>query len=83
MKKRYTVKPPSGVTGAGSEYGVIQEVIDEHNELFRLFDKLGKYEDMQECIEERIKNIKASSDYPHNLKGQMVDDLEWVLNLLN
>lgn len=81
MKKRYTVKPPSGVTGVGSEYGVIQEVIDEPSELFRLFDKLGKYEDMQECVEERLKNIKASSDYPYNFKGQMVEDLEWGLSL--
>lgn len=43
--KRYTVKPPNGITGVGSNYGVIQDVIDIPSELFRLFDKLGAYED--------------------------------------
>lgn len=45
--------------------------------------KLSKYEDMQEKVEQRIKELKESSDYPHNFKGQMAEDLEWVLNLLN
>lgn len=43
--KRYTVKPPNGLTSIGSKYGVIQDVIDIPSELFRLFDKLGACED--------------------------------------
>lgn len=46
------------------------------------FDRLGVYEDMHEKIEHKIKEIKSSSDYPHNFKGQMVEDLEWVLKQL-
>ena len=34
-------------------------------------------------IEQRIAQLKTSSDYPHNFKGQMVEDFEWVLGLLN
>ena len=45
--------------------------------------KLKKYEDMQEKLEKRIYNIKSSTDYPRNYTGQMVEDLEWVLNQLN
>ncbi len=45
--------------------------------------KLSKYEDMQEKLEKRIADIKSSSDYPHNFKGQIVEDLEWVLAQLN
>ena len=49
----------------------------------RALNKLVKYEDMQEKIEQRIEEIKATSYYPHNFTGQMVDDFEWVLSLLN
>lgn len=45
--------------------------------------RLKTYEDMHDKIEKRITDIKSSSDYPHNFKGQMVDDFEWVLSLLN
>ena len=45
--------------------------------------KLAKYEDMQEKIEKRIEEIKATSYYPHNFTGQMAEDFEWVLSLLN
>lgn len=37
---------------------------------------------MQEKIEERIAQLKAAPDYPHNFKGQMTEDFEWVLSLL-
>ena len=43
--KRYTVKPEAGITAVGSRCGVIQDVIDKPMELFRLFDRLGEYED--------------------------------------
>lgn len=36
--------------------------------IFLLFNRLAKYED---------------SYYPHNFTGQMVEDFEWVLSLLN
>lgn len=48
-----------------------------------LYETLKKYEDTKDKIEARIKDIKNSSDYPHNFKGQMVEDLEWVLKQLN
>lgn len=51
--------------------------------IVRALNKLAKYEDMQEKIEKKIEDIKATSYYPHNFIGQMVDDLEWVLSLLN
>lgn len=46
-------------------------------------NKVNMYENMREKIENRIKNIKSSSDYPHNFTGQMVEDFEWVLSQLN
>lgn len=45
--------------------------------------RLYQYEEMQEKIEQRIAELKASSNYPHNFKGQMVEDFEWVLSLLD
>lgn len=45
--------------------------------------KLRKYEEMEITIERRIIELRASSNYPHNFKGQMVEDFEWVLSLLN
>lgn len=48
-----------------------------------LFNRLAKYEDMHEKIKKRIEEIKSTSYYPHNFTGQMVEDLEWVLGLLN
>lgn len=46
----------------------------------KCFNKLGKYENMHKKLEEKIAKIKASSEYPHNFTGQMVEDFEWVLN---
>ncbi|MCM1217248.1 MAG: hypothetical protein NC548_22335 [Lachnospiraceae bacterium] len=46
------------------------------------FNKLGFYENVQERIEKRIRELKASTNYPHNFMGQMVDDFEWVLKLI-
>jgi hypothetical protein len=46
-------------------------------------NQLGIYENMYEEIEKRIEKIKSSADYPYNFKGQMVEDFEWVLSLLN
>ena len=49
----------------------------------QMIDRLAKYEDAHERIEKRIEEIKSVSYYPHNFTGQMVEDLEWVLGLLN
>lgn len=49
----------------------------------KCFNKLGVYENAQEKIEKRIQEIKACSYYPHNFTGQMVEDFEWVLKVLN
>lgn len=48
-----------------------------------LRETLKSYEDAKDKIESRINDIKKSSDFPHNFKGQMVEDLEWVLKQLN
>lgn len=45
--------------------------------------RLAAYDDAKEQIGKRIDEIKKSSDYPHNFKGQMVEDFEWVMSLLN
>ena len=47
-----------------------------------LYEALKRYEDAKDKIVQRIDEIKNATDYPHNFKGQMVDDLEWVINLL-
>lgn len=47
-----------------------------------LRETLKSYEDAKDKIESRINDIKNSSDFPHNFKGQMVEDLEWVLKQL-
>lgn len=54
-----------------------------YHETGEVLRKLEKYESMQEVIEKRIDDIKSSSDYPHNFKGQIVEDLEWVLSQIN
>ncbi len=47
------------------------------------FNRLAAYENMHEKIIKRIKEIKATSYFPHNFTGQMVEDLEWVLSQIN
>lgn len=47
------------------------------------FNRLAAYENMHEKIIKRIKEIKATSYYPHNFTGQMVENLEWVLGQIN
>jgi len=61
------------------------ECIDDCNTCLiqRCFTRLAQYENAHEKIIKRISDIKASTDYPHNFKGQMVEDLEWVLSLIN
>ena len=44
------------------------------------FNRLAAYENMHERVTKRIDEIKATSYYPHNFTGQMVEDLEWVLS---
>ena len=46
------------------------------------FNRLGMYENVREKIEKRIQELKASTNYPHNYMGQMVEDFEWVLSLM-
>lgn len=55
----------------------------EIEKIVKLGQSLKIYEDMKEKVEERIENLKKSSDYPHNFKGQMVEDFEWVLSMIN
>ena len=45
--------------------------------------KLNTYEKMHEILCKKIIEIKRSSNYPHNFTGQTVENLEWVLGLLN
>lgn len=46
-------------------------------------NKVNMYENMREKLEKRIEDIKPSAEYPHNIKGQMVEDFGWVLSQLN
>ncbi len=46
------------------------------------FNRLGMYENAREKIEKRIQEIRESTNYPHNYMGQMVDDFEWVLSVM-
>lgn len=41
-----------------------------------------RYVDVYLTIQNKIKTLKQSSNYPHNFTGQMVEDFEWVLGLL-
>lgn len=40
-------------------------------------------EQLKMTLKKKIKELKSSSEYPHNYTGQMVEDFEWVLSLLN
>lgn len=42
----------------------------------------SRYVRVQNTIRKKVESLKKSSDYPHNFKGQMVEDFEWVLSLL-
>lgn len=44
---------------------------------------LSRYEKMHEIVRKKIIEIKRSDNYPHNFTGQTVENLEWVLGLLN
>lgn len=46
-------------------------------------NKVNMYENMRQKIEDQIEKIKSSTDYPHNFKGQMVEDFGWVLSQLD
>lgn len=56
---------------------------NEKNAIKDVLKKLATYEDAQEKIEKRLEEIKKSSCYSHNFTGQMVEDFEWVLGLLD
>ena len=42
-----------------------------------------RYIEVSEIVQKKVDELKQSRDYPHNFKGQMVEDFEWVLKLLN
>lgn len=46
-------------------------------------DKFAQYENVKETLRTKIRDLKKSTDYPHNFKGQMVEDFEYVLKLLD
>lgn len=58
----------------GSPVGDSLEMVIHHAE---------RYIEVSEVIQKKINELKQSSDYPHNFKGQMVEDFEYVLSLLN
>lgn len=58
----------------GSPVGNSLEMVIHHAE---------RYIEVSEVIQKKISELKKSSDYPHNFKGQMVEDFEYVLSLLN
>ncbi|MBO5032664.1 MAG: hypothetical protein J6D08_12405 [Lachnospiraceae bacterium] len=58
----------------GSEVGDALEMVIHHAE---------RYIEVSEIVRKKVDELKQSRDYPHNFKGQMVEDFEWVLSLLN
>lgn len=42
----------------------------------------ARYTEVYNVIQKKIETLKKSSDFPHNFKGQMVEDFEWVLSLM-
>lgn len=84
--KRLTERDEFGnadIIGVDSEDLQINLDSEEFNKVTVALNKLADYEDMHEKIVKRIEELKNSSNYPHFYKGQMVEDFEWVLNLLN
>lgn len=69
--------------GLDSIHGLIAVFYTQLWAMADLRERLMKYENMHEKIIKRIEEIKGSSDYPQNFKGQMAEDFEWVLGLLN
>ncbi len=71
--------------GVADDCEMCPDICDERCDLCPIqecFTQLAKYEVAHEKIEKKIVDIKGSTDYPHNFKGQMVEDFEWVLSLL-
>lgn len=61
------------------------EYIDDravNPDYIKLRNMLAHYEEAKRAVEKRIQEIKDSTNYPHNFMGQMVEDFEWVLKLL-
>lgn len=71
------------IIGVDSEELQCNLAFDEFNRVTDALNQLAKYEDMHESIIERIEELKNSNDYPHFYKGQMVEDYERVLAMLN
>lgn len=60
--------------------GALQE-IQKYREIGTV-EELSYMKSVREKIGKRVQEIKASTSYPHNYMGQMVDDFEWVLSLM-
>lgn len=64
------------------DYEDTEKAPDEIELLKYHHDEQIRNENLKMTLKKKIKEIKGSSDYPHNFKGQMVEDFEWVLGLL-
>ncbi len=64
------------------DYEDTEKAPDEIELLKYHHDEKIRNENLKMTLKKKIKEIKGSSDYPHNFKGQMVEDFEWVLGLL-
>lgn len=79
----------SNMKDAYREYKTLRTLINKKRETeeYKLcvaaLEGYRKEINIEKKIEHRITELKTSSDYPHNFKGQMVEDLEWVLGLFN
>lgn len=65
------------------DYEDTEKAPDEIGLLKYHHDEQIKNENLKITLKKKIKEIKGSRDYPHNFKGQMVEDFEWVLSLLS
>lgn len=60
--------------------GALQEI--QKYRAIGTVEEISRMKNVREKLEERIQEIKASTNYPHNFMGQMVEDFEWVLSLM-
>lgn len=65
------------------EYCVMADFDCDHCAIQELFNRLAKYEDMHEKIEKKIEETRSKSSYPSSSTRQILEDLEWVLSLLD
>lgn len=68
--------------------GVTEQTLTGHYcrgvyEATAVTERLAKYEDMHEQLEQRLSDIQSSPGCTDDRKKQMIEDFKWVLSLIN